>query len=59
MLGYWVLGEWIIGLLAITLLTGKLINGKLSFEINLAKDGIFDIPLFQMRGRNPCLNKPL
>jgi hypothetical protein len=31
-------------------LTGKPINGKLPFNIN--------IPLFQMRGKNPSLNNP-
>jgi hypothetical protein len=56
MMEYWVLGEWIIGLLAKTLLTGKLINGNFLLKSTFHYSSI---PLFQMRGRNPCLNKPL
>jgi|LGOV01.1.fsa_nt_gb hypothetical protein len=40
------MGKWVSGFWAKVALTGKSKNGKLPLEINLAKDGIFDIPIF-------------
>jgi len=50
-----VLEKWDFGLLRIFFLTVKLLafkNDKLPFKTNLAKDGIFDIPLFHVCGKN-------